>query len=447
MLTIHTNTSALIAQRNLNKSHNALADSIARLSSGLRINSARDDAAGLAIANRMTSQIRGKNQALRNTNDAISMLQTLESGLGSINDSVQRIRELAVQKANGTNSESDRASIQAEIDQLLEGIDSLGGSSSFNEISLMSAVKNLNIQVGAGTRDSDSIEVNLRKIDTKTLGLRMTPPPVTPALTADNPYMVNGVAYTSFVPEIVGYGGVEAVGMDAVAAQLGVDPSEISFHFLLDDAGNPAPDTRGVVIKVANTYYHKNGNAVSYDADGRVTGVKIGMPSTVTADVIDAETGVVVESNVRMNQPQVGVDSTGRLVAFYEYKGWTNMRGTYDNFNGGKSFFYIDNTGKNVSPKALDLQRPGYIGASDTAINILSDYRSMIGAMMNRFESVSNGLQNDIINLEAARSRIQDADYSLEVSNMTRAQILQQAGQAALAQANQIPQGVLSLLR
>jgi len=274
MAVINTNVSSLTAQTNLNRSASALGSAIERLSSGLRINSAKDDAAGQAIANRMTAQVRGMTQAQRNANDGISLLQTQESGLSEINSNLQRIRELAIQAASDTNTAEDRTSIQTEIDERIEEIDRIANSSTFNGTQLLNVTGGgaLNIQVGAGTTANDSISV-------KTL--------------------------------------------DTTAATLGVDALQV------DDATN----------------------------------------SKAAVDAVDA------------------------------------------------------------------------------AIETIDTARSEIGAKQNRFESTITNLANTITNLSAARSRIEDADYASEVSNMTRAQILQQAGQSVLAQANQVPQGVLSLLR
>src|SRR5690606_39070159 len=171
MAIINTNILALTSQTNLNRSASALGTAIERLSSGLRINSAKDDAAGQAIANRMTAQVRGMTQAQRNANDGISLLQTQESGLGEINANLQRIRELAVQAASDTNTADDRASIQTEIDQRVEEIGRIANGSTFNGTQLLNVAGTLSIQVGAGTTANDSIEISTLDVTATTLGV------------------------------------------------------------------------------------------------------------------------------------------------------------------------------------------------------------------------------------------------------------------------------------
>lgn len=276
MSIINTNMSSLVSQKNLSHSRNALGTAMERLSSGMRINSAKDDAAGQAIANRMNSQIKGMAQAQRNANDGISMIQTTEGALNQINNNLQRVRELAVQAASDTNDVADRESIQTEITERINEIDRVAKSASFNGIKLADGTNtSLQIQIGANTEAEDSITINLT--DGTTAGL----------------------------------------SVDDLAA--------------------------GAVTDSAAAY--------------------------ITIDAVDAALKTV-----------------------------------------------------------------------DTA-------RSSLGATLNRFDSVISNLQNSETNLSAARSRIEDADYAKEVAEMTRAQILQQAGTSVLAQANQIPQGVLSLLR
>ncbi len=266
---INTNSMSLMARNNLNHSQSVLGTAIERLSSGMRINSAKDDAAGQAIANRFSSSIRGLTQAARNANDGISIAQTTEGALNEINNNVQRIRELTVQAANGTNSESDLVSIQNEIDQRLQEIDRVSAQTDFNGTKVLSEDKTLNIQVGAN--DGEIIAINLKQIDSDKLGLA---------------------------------------------------------SFNVSDAPTADP-----------------------------------------------------------------------------------------------------------------------LKTIDAALSKIDELRGELGAVQNRFESTVTNINNTVNNLSSARSRIEDADYAEEVSNMTRGQILQQAGTSVLAQANQVPQSVLSLLQ
>lgn len=291
MSVINTNITALIGQNNLRNSQSMLAQAQERLSSGLRINSAADDAAGQAIANKMTAQIKGMEQASRNASDGISLVQTMEGGLDQINDNLQRIRELAVQGANDTNAAEDREAIITEINERLAEIDRVAGSNNFNGTNLLNlasgASATLNIQVGSNTEDEDVITVDR---------------------------------------------------LNATVAGLG-----------LTDIGS-------------------------------------------------------------------GATISGTTFAI------TNMSG------GAAAGF-----------QAL-------IDSVDAATETLDENRATLGATLNRFDSVIDNLATAVNNLSEARSRIEDADYAVEVSNMTRANILQQAGTAMLAQANQTPQSVLSLL-
>ncbi|WP_110687249.1 flagellin [Salinicola aestuarinus] len=284
MSVINTNITSMIGQNNLNKSQSMLAQAQERLSSGLRINSAKDDAAGQAIANKMSAQIKGMDQASRNASDGISLVQTMEGGLDQVNDNLQRIRELAVQGANDTNTAEDRAAIETEINERLAEIDRVAGSNNFNGTNLLndSGGATLNIQIGSNTTDNDVIAVT--KLDATVSGL-----------------------------------GLSGGGMSG------------------------------------STFASSGGS------------------------------------------------------------------GAHSNFQS-------------------------LIDSVDSAVKTLDTSRATLGATLNRFDSVIDNLSTTSTNLSEARSRIEDADYAKEVSNMTRANILQQAGTSMLAQANQTPQSVLSLL-
>ncbi|WP_172513588.1 flagellin N-terminal helical domain-containing protein [Enterobacter roggenkampii] len=279
MAVINTNLLSLTTQNNLNKSQSSLGTAIERLSSGLRINSAKDDAAGQAIANRMNAQIKGMNQASRNANDGISLIQTAEGNLNEINTNLQRVRELSVQAANGTNDTTDIDSIEAEITQRLEEIDRLANSATFNGKKLFNDA-DVTIQVGAGATTNDTIKI-----------------------------------------------------------------------------------TKDALIKATSSDLNTN-----LKSDGSI------------------------------------------------------------------------DLGDNTKAQA-------FVTAVDAALKKVDGARSNLGAIQNRLESTINNLNNSVNNLSAAQSRIQDADYATEVSNMSRSQILQQAGTSVLSQANQVPQTMLSLLR
>lgn len=334
---VNTNIISLNAQRNLSTSQSSLATSMQRLSSGLRVNSAKDDAAGLAIAERMSAQVRGMNVAVRNANDAISLSQTAEGALGKIGDNLQRMRELAVQSRNATNSTGDRANLQKEFSQLQKEIDRTLTGTKFNEKALFTSDgANLEFQVGAKTEDSDRI-------------------------------VVEGAALTN--------------GTVATAVNLG------EANTLLE------------------TYDGPDGGPPPSEADRNVAARNI--LATITSGT--------------------GADA-GKLTA-----------------TGGISISGTDSTG------AAQADVGGSIDAAikiiDKALDIVNDKRASFGAAQNRFEAVISNLQVNIENQAAARGRIMDADFATETSNLSRSQILQQAGSAMVAQANQLPQQVLSLLR
>ncbi|WP_340608589.1 flagellin [Xenorhabdus bharatensis] len=320
---INTNYSSLLAQNNLTKSQGTLGSAIERLSSGLRINSAKDDAAGQAIANRFTANVKGLTQASRNANDGISIAQTTEGSLNEINNNLQRIRELSVQATNGTNSDSDLKSIQEEVTQRLDEINRISEQTQFNGVKVLSKDTTLKIQVGAN--DGETIDVELKKIDKGTLGL--------------------------------GTFSVEA--------------------------------PKSEEVKKAEETLKEKKEALSKIAAG------------------DDNT----EATKAVNKAKEDLETAKK-----------DHPGVKD-------------------PAAKPLK------ALDDALSQVDSLRSSLGAVQNRLESTVNNLNNTVNNLSAARSRIEDADYAVEVSNMSRGQILQQAGTSVLAQANQVPQTVLSLLR
>jgi flagellin len=279
--TINTNVASITAQRNMSASQSSLNTSMQRLSSGLRVNSAKDDAAGLAIAERMNTQVRGMNVAIRNANDGISMAQTAEGALSKVGDSLQRMRELAVQSRNATNSDSDRESLNKEFAELQKEITRVIGGTTFNGKAIVGADgTTLAFQIGANTTDNDTIEVESENLNSN----------------------VDITAVT---------------GTSAAIGGSGVDAAAI---------------------------------------------------------------GSVIEN-------------------------------------------------------------------IDAALSTVNDQRAKYGATQSRFESVIGNLQVNVENQSAARARIMDADFAVETANLSRAQILQQAGNAMVAQANQLPQQVLSLLR
>jgi len=366
MSVINTNITSMIGQSNLNKSQNALQTSMERLSSGLRINSAKDDAAGQAIANRMTAQITGLAQAQRNANDGISVAQTAEGALNQVNDNLQRVRELTVQAANGTNSQDDLQSIQDEINQRLDEINRISEETNFNGVNVLAEDNALQIQVGAN--DGETISVNLKQIDASTLGMTN--------------FTVGGLSgpITSVSEEVGGVTSTTEVDLSAIATATGTAAEDLTL-FSYDDNG-----TTKYAVK------DSDGTMISVDVETDSTNAAFGDVTLAGADLATS-------------------------VALYETDADAGLTAT-------------------TNP----------LEKLDEALKTVDSLRSELGAVQNRFEDAITNLNTNETNLAAARSRIEDADYAVEVANMTRAQILQQAGTSVLAQANQIPQNVLSLL-
>ncbi|MDW0358666.1 FliC/FljB family flagellin [Halomonas venusta] len=394
MSVINTNITSMIGQSNLSKSQSALTTSMERLSSGLRINSAKDDAAGQAIANRMSSQITGLGQAQRNANDGISVAQTAEGALNQVNDNLQRVRELTVQAQNGTNSQDDLQSIQDEINQRLTEIDRISEQTDFNGVKVLSEDQSLSIQVGAN--DGESIDVVLEKITSDTLNLTS--------------FNVNGPGEN--------LGAAVAADYEAAYGQgTGVTTNTVT-DFSADLATNLGISA-AAVDSAATAQVDDNGNwyvNVTIDAQSNAEAKALGLQG------IEATSGVAVTFQVALDPSEAAV-TTGNTTAAYTV------------------------TGADLGAKdLLSSASTNPMEKLDAALKQVDELRSGLGAVQNRFDSAITNLQTNETNLSAARSRIEDADYATEVANMTRAQILQQAGTSVLAQANQIPQNVLSLL-
>lgn len=392
---INTNSLSLMTQNNLNTSQSALNTAIQRLSSGLRINSAKDDAAGQAIANRFTANIKGLTQAQRNANDGISLAQTTEGALTEVNNNLQRIRELSVQAATGSNSASDLQSIQDEIKQRLEEINRVSEQTQFNGVKVLAKDTKMNIQVGAN--DGEIIAIDLKEITAKTLGLdgfNVSGPKGTPAALAAADYQAAYGATT----QVTGTAVTEANAGD-LASRLGV--------------------AAGSVVLAGTAEKDDNGN---WFATVTITAADATEVSTLKAKGFEVEATVAKEFYIALD-PQSADLSTPTSAAF-----------AIDTANIQLSSI---TSGASSNPLAK----------LDAALADVDTLRSSLGAVQNRFDSVISNLGTTVTNLSASRSRIQDADYATEVSNMTRAQILQQAGTSVLAQANQTTQNVLSLLR
>nr|ABJ98809.1 phase I flagellin middle domain variant C167 [Salmonella enterica subsp. enterica serovar Typhimurium] len=444
---INTNSLSLLTQNNLNKSQSALGTAIERLSSGLRINSAKDDAAGQAIANRFTANIKGLTQASRNANDGISIAQTTEGALNEINNNLQRVRELAVQSANSTNSQSDLDSIQAEITQRLNEIDRVSGQTQFNGVKVLAQDNTLTIQVGAN--DGETIDIDLKQINSQTLGLD--------TLNVQQKYKVSDTAAT-----VTGYADT-TIALDnstfkASATGLGGTDQKIDGDLKFDDT------TGKYYAKVTVTGgTGKDGYYEALTAAG-VTGTASVVKMSYTDNngkTIDGGLAVKVGddyySATQNKDGSISINTTKYTADDGTSKTALNKLGGADGKTevvsiGGKTYAASKAEGHNFKAQpdlaeaaATTTENP--LQKIDAALAQVDTLRSDLGAVQNRFNSAITNLGNTVNNLTSARSRIEDSDYATEVSNMSRAQILQQAGTSVLAQANQVPQNVLSLLR
>jgi flagellin len=428
---INTNSLSLITQNNINKNQSALSTSIERLSSGLRINSAKDDAAGQAIANRFTSNINGLTQAARNANDGISAAQTTEGALSEINNNLQRVRELTVQSQNGTNSDSDLSSIQDEIKSRLDEIDRVSGQTQFNGVNVLAKDGKMSIQVGAN--DGETISIDLQKIDSTTLGLK--------GFSVSSNALKLSDAVTTVGDASDSGAAVSGVDLSDVASALKVDASGLSLHNVLTSGG--AATSTYVVSSGSDNY------SVSVGASGKIE------LNTTDVSYTDSDNGVT-SGEADGKFIKVGSDSTGGAVGFVTIQGKDYTTAASALTNGG-------NTTTTGTTNINDISNPStgtaagdlFSGSAtndplallDKAISQVDKFRSSLGAVQNRLDSAVTNLNNTTTNLSEAQSRIQDADYATEVSNLSKAQIIQQAGNSVLAKANSVPQQVLSLLQ
>ena len=398
---INTNIMSLNSQRNLNRSGSAMATSLQRLSSGLRINSAKDDAAGLAISERFTTQIKGLNQAIRNANDGISFAQTAEGALGSVGDSLQRIRELAVQATNDTNSASDRQAINNEVDQLISEVNRIAMSTEFNGGRVLDGTQSsLFFQVGANEGQTIAVDGVDARTSQLGAGIAVGDGGLTQAqindvgITSITNIQIDDFSATPHAPLVANMTGVTTME-DAVRAINAEIDTQVS-------AGTPNAELVGDAGYRASLRVQNDGTttiAITADFDHAF--------GFVGGDVLLEDT-----SNVTL--------STG-----------------------------ITATATNLSTLSVATRQEAQetIAAVTGALTQVSSLRADLGAVQTRFESTIGNLEIGSENLSAARSRIRDTDFAAETAELTRVQILQQAGVAMLSQANSAPQSVLSLLQ
>lgn len=519
---INTNTSSLYTQFSLTRNQGALSTAMARLSTGLRINSASDDAAGLAISQRMTAQVNGLSQAARNANDGISLAQTAEGGLSSITDNLQRMRQLAVQASNGSNSGSDLQALQSEVLQIQSEINRVATTTQFNGTNLLDGSFNgVNFQVGANY--NQTIAVNMANAQGTATGTNNLIATAEANGTSGNGLTVFGTAAAVLLDAVATGAGfitnatigaknlvvtgpnsatavtvytsvagdtgrtiatavnaqTNATGVSATAittAQISAFTTTGSVNFTLGNKGSGGGSTAVINATITNTgdltpllsainaqssvtgvsavFTAGNTNGLTLtNANGDDIAVKLNSTSagsTFSVRGFDAFTQTVTGGGVTVIGTASGTGATvGAAVEFNSPGAFsvtdtgTALLATAAASTNAVSGLYSINTVNISTSNGAALA----LNAIDGALSSINSQRASLGAIQNRFNNTINNVNTTTQNLSAARSRIQDTDFASETANLSRAQVLQQAGQAMLAQANQQPQQVLQLLR
>jgi flagellin len=465
-LIINTNLSALNAQRNLSQTQSGLERAVRRLSTGLRINSAADDAAGLAISDRLTAQIRGLNQAARNANDGISTLQTADGSLQEISNLLQRARELAVQSANDSTNSSDRQSLNSEVSQIVAELDRLANTVQFNNKKLLDGTfSNQQFQIGANA--NQTVAFSIASVQTDALGAKVL--------------AGNAMSSTGFAD----FTATSTITINGIAITLG---AQTTIDGVINAINAKTDDTKATAVKNRQTVVTDTGFVALTTAGATQTLTINGVAISLTTGNADAassfvntvnkfsnQTGVVAATNsvgitfTRASGGDISISETSASVGVGDAVASTASR----TFNAGFTLTVelgesltvassstataigftsgvVTTTPTSKQINALNIATAS--GANDAiqtidfALNQLNKIRGDLGALQNRFTSAISSLQVASENLSAARSRIRDADVAQETAELTRTQILTQAGVAVLAQANQLPSVALSLL-
>lgn len=516
MQVINTNVASLNAQRNLSQSNNGLQVALQRLSSGMRINSAKDDAAGLAISERMTGQIRGLDQARRNSNDGISLAQTAEGALTQMGSIVQRIRELSVQSANATNSSSDRQALNAEVGQLVSELDRFAQTTEFNGQALFNGTfGSATFQVGANANQTITTSnnnyrttqygtfqvsnANANGVTFATSGQAATGASasvgsisgtvVSGSSSANSKLVINGAGGSATIGvtsgssakdvatavNAVGFTGVKATATTNTTLQLSGTTGASATNFTFNLTGTNSSQVQVSFTYGGNTAAGLSAAVTAFNDVSSKTGITAKLNSTADGVELTAADGSTIfldnQSTASSGSVTIsGTQQSGGTFASSVTGGMAVGIGGQLSFDSDKSY-NVAASGATLSSGAVGAQvtsGSALIGSlqsvatldistvdgatrairiADSAVQSINSQRAVYGALQSRFENTVANLQTASENLSAARSRIRDADFASETASLTRSQILQQAGTAMLAQANQLPQGVLSLLR
>jgi flagellin len=476
-MVINSNIMSLNSQRNLNSTQNSLATSMERLSSGLRINSAKDDAAGLGITDRMTSQIRGLNQAIRNANDAISLSQTAEGAMQESTNILQRMRELAVQSANDTNSAFDRANLQKEVSQLSQELNRISETTTFNGKNILDGTFTAaKFHVGANANETISVSIgstHSTDMGSFTLdGGTMTA--ASAAIVNTNAGDGDGLTITG----TLGSANTEVIAANATARTVSdaVNAITASTGVTADARTTATLETLDTAGTVSFTLANNNGGTAAVTATLASTsdlGVladainAVAATTGITAEATAGSIALVNEQGDDISIQDFTHSTAAATMAFTGASGGADTLtgdGADDSIVGGQVTFsssstFSVETATTIHDAAVAFSNVASIDVGDQtgsnsaidvidgALRFISDSRADLGAIQNRMNSTIANLSSISENVSAARSRVQDADFAAETANLTRAQIMQQAGVAMLSQANSQPQMVLSLLQ
>ncbi len=432
--TINTNIASINAQRNLALSGQSLNTTMQRLSSGLRVNSAKDDAAGLAIAERMNTQVKGLTVASRNANDGISLAQTTEGALGKIGDMLQRMRELAVQAGNATNSASDRKALQLEVKQLADEIDRVAKQTNFNGQKVLDgSFAGAVFQVGANSGDNITLGalVDTRASQISNISYGIAPVPADPPTPIVVDTSIDSSASPPVANSITDFDQPIALG-DLKILIDGYDPD-----------GNPLAQVEVPLgdMKAAESPQERLGQVVeAINNKSADTGVTAYLTKVEGTEAYHIE---IMSGKLDGQGNPVSVTFDGFTEAL------TGMDATSIEIDGGASGANVLGNQKGIEDINVSTQAGAWVALKkiDSAIDQVNSARATLGAIQTRFETAVNNIDVQVENLAAARGRIVDADFAVETANLSRTQILQQAGTAMVAQANQIPQNVLQLLQ
>ena len=483
-MTINTNVASLNAQRNLGRSQGMLNQSLERLSTGLRINSAKDDAAGLAISERFTTQIRGLNQAVRNANDGISLAQTAESALAELTNNLQRIRELAVQSANATNSSSDRAALDAEVQQRIAEIDRIASQTAFNGQKVLDgSFGNAQFQIGANVGETIQVTLNtgvrstqIGQIAEKTGGavsgtqlnagglqIKVGSAPSV-AVGASIDTGVAGQSDASAYSKAAAINSANVGGLTATAQNSVSETTQFESVVLGNNGSqNYALEVNGetvLAVTTADATVTANDVVAAVNLNTGVTGVTASVNAVtgiVTFDTVDGRDITVTETiddgggagGAGLDNATIATGAAIRGTVTLSANETIKLSGGQEadiGFAADESVTKSTEALASVDVLTVDGSNDA-MKRIDSALTAVSSLRSNFGAIQNRFESTISNLQAVSENLAASRGRIQDADFAAETASLTKAQILQQAGVAVLSQANAQPQLALSLLQ